>query len=525
MGNAASNTWAMNYRLLKGIHDDAYKHIDRAITLEEQEQPNQAIEAYKAGILTIDKALDVVIACPDNPDDTWRDACTMVQKMKQSRAEVLQRINAITSSPDFVQMEPPPMYDHVVDGQAESHSPERLRTYSELAEALDNLKIITPQGEADILISCDNVVQYFISPNGNGTVDQLEPQKMNIAILQDGSQMLYFLQIGNWIYPLVPGVSPCYRTEYRAFIFPDVHSAVEGASVGIVIPKDADALVLEILEDILLGVHTDEKKDKLSRQRRAEPHPQPGSSVASGLVTGAGYLSRGLIFTATKVGDLLNYGTPKVIANITPAQTSEVPTNVRKTLQIAEKGTGKAAEVTGVVASKIGVATNKLGQFLAPHIERQGTKLLTTAFNYTEDEASNRVNGVLTVAAGAVEGFGTVYQGLHQSAAILGSNLKDNSVKIVQHKYGESAGALANDTLGTVGNVISIRGNAKIFTPKGLAKSTIKQTGKAMIRSTAASAIMANAHASGSSNSEQAVEPSSGGGGTVVKKSDSQEKM
>ena len=72
---------------------------------------------------------------------------------------------------------------------------------------------------------------------------------------------------------------------------------------------------------------------------------------------------------------------------------------------------------------------------MAPHIEKQGTKLLTSSFKMNEVEAKNKVSGVLTVAAGAVEAFATVYGGLETSASILGRNLKDNSVKIVEHKY------------------------------------------------------------------------------------------
>lgn len=76
----------------------------------------------------------------------------------------------------------------------------------------------------------------------------------------------------------------------------------------------------------------------------------------------------------------------------------------------------------------------KLGQFLAPHIQKGGTKLLSSGLNMSEQEASNKMQGVLTVAAGAVEGFTTVYRGLETSASILGNNLKNNTVKIVQHK-------------------------------------------------------------------------------------------
>lgn len=86
-------------------------------------------------------------------------------------------------------------------------------------------------------------------------------------------------------------------------------------------------------------------------------------------------------------------------------------------------------------ASRIGFATQALGRFLAPHIQTQGTKLLTSGFKYSEEEASSRMSGILTVAAGAVEGFATVYDGLEQSASILGQSLSDNTVKVVQHKY------------------------------------------------------------------------------------------
>lgn len=87
-----------------------------------------------------------------------------------------------------------------------------------------------------------------------------------------------------------------------------------------------------------------------------------------------------------------------------------------------------------ILADKVGYATQALGRYLAPHIQKQGTRLLTSGFNLSEEEASSKVNGILTVAAGAVEGFSTVYRGLETSASILGNNLSNNTVKIVQHK-------------------------------------------------------------------------------------------
>lgn len=47
-------------------------------------------------------------------------------------------------------------------------------------------------------------------------------------IARDGQNPITFLQVGQWVYPLVPGVSPCYRTDYGAYILPDVHSDIPG---------------------------------------------------------------------------------------------------------------------------------------------------------------------------------------------------------------------------------------------------------------------------------------------------------
>jgi spartin len=85
-------------------------------------------------------------------------------------------------------------------------------------------------------------------------------------------------------------------------------------------------------------------------------------------------------------------------------------------------------------ASKIGNCTVALGKYLAPHIQRQGTKLLSSTCNLTEQEASDKMDEVLEVAAGTVEGIRTVYDGLETSARILANSMADNTVKIVERK-------------------------------------------------------------------------------------------
>lgn len=60
MGNSeSSSSWPRSYSDIKINHDEAYRTIQEAIPLEEQERPHEAIEKYKGGILLIDTALNI----------------------------------------------------------------------------------------------------------------------------------------------------------------------------------------------------------------------------------------------------------------------------------------------------------------------------------------------------------------------------------------------------------------------------------------------------------------------------------
>lgn len=122
-----------------------------------------------------------------------------------------------------------------------------------------------------------------------------------------------------------------------------------------------------------------------------------------------------------------------------------------------------------------------MGRFLAPHIQKHGSRIVSYSFGVDNQEANEYVNDILTICAGAVEGFGTVYDGLENSATILGKSLSGNTVKVFEHTYGPQVGEVAGSTFDTVGNVINVHRNVSIFTPKGFAKKTAKGTGTGIV--------------------------------------------
>jgi len=39
----------------------------------------------------------------------------------------------------------------------------------------------------------------------------------------------FYMHIGSWVYPLVPGVSPMLQTNSRTFIIPDLQASIPGS--------------------------------------------------------------------------------------------------------------------------------------------------------------------------------------------------------------------------------------------------------------------------------------------------------
>lgn len=54
---------------------------------------------------------------------------------------------------------------------------------------------------------------------------------------------------------------------------------------------------------------------------------------------------------------------------------------------------------------KLGDLTLALGKQIAPHIKEQGSRLLSTALNKDQKETDQTMDGVLTVAAGGLQGI------------------------------------------------------------------------------------------------------------------------
>jgi hypothetical protein len=145
----------------------------------------------------------------------------------------------------------------------------------------------------------------------------------------------YFLSIEDIYYPLVANESPCLRTDYGAFLFPDIEN--RHASIGVLIPSEHLEIFTSILEDIL----------QKSLRKKIDPAREKGRKISGHIVKGATFLSNGLVKGAEKTTNFMNNSTPGLMNYINPSQNdTHVCPPVKKGVKIAKNVTCTAADVT-----------------------------------------------------------------------------------------------------------------------------------------------------------------------------------
>lgn len=302
-------------------------------------------------------------------EEKMKDLKKMIYNFKMQRSEILLRIGTIYRKIE----EAPETYERKAstDTTPNDNQKRRARTYVELEKVLKEIGKIAPNESnnlIEILFCCNGVKLYYIESNGE-VVSSLADFALRIVKLgsdfEKNLDETIFLQLiksadstidigqevtenpvdetvaegacgseeshadTSFIYPLIPGVSPCFRTKFNAYILPDLQSN-DGSAIGLIIPPEFDDIVLDILIEILKGVVKENGDVEFgdlsqigldsSRFRRST-----GDKVSENIVTGAQWLSMGLMRTAEKTGEFIDYSTPYILSKIQKASENTPP--------------------------------------------------------------------------------------------------------------------------------------------------------------------------------------------------------
>jgi len=359
--------------------------------------------------------------------------------------------------------------------------------------------VYVPQREAEELFNLpDSVHIFFIAATGQVSTFS-EPTTLRIFRFKDTSEgeTKTFIQVGGWTHPLIPGASPVLEAGNGAFMFPDVYGD-DGSCVGLVLADDSpfniDGEAQSQLANIL---------DELTALKKEEPavNEQNLGKIGSALLKGAQVVGKGMEMGAEKATHLIEYVSEKQKAKIQDRSPDE-DVKVNKAIVTSVKGakfaTNATVKVSGFVSKRVG----KLSKGLAKHLAKKMEPTVTGATGgigggKSSTTKSSSMHNIVDAARGGLLAYGTVYASLEESAKVLGKSVKEESVQVVEKKYGKQSGEVLEDGLTSAGNATMTYMNIQSLGVKGLVKKTAKDTGKQLGKA------VLEAHATGGNNEKK----------------------
>uniref|UniRef100_A0AC11B0U6 Spartin n=1 Tax=Ovis aries TaxID=9940 RepID=A0AC11B0U6_SHEEP len=344
--------------------------------------------------------------------------------------------------------------------------------------------------DADELILIPNGVQiFFVNPAGEVSAPSY-PGYLRIVRFLDNSLDTFlnrppgFLQVCDWLYPLVPDRSPVLKCTVGAYMFPDTMLQASGCFVGVVLSSELPEDDRELFEDLLRQMSDLRLQTNWDWAEGENEFQIPGGSGSASdqLKEASGTDLRQLdpgnkdVRHKGKRGKKTK-GTSSEEVNLSHMVPCE-PVSEEKAKELPEW----SEKVAHNILSVDGVCTvaNCVGKELAPHVKKHGSKLVPESLKKDRNGKST-LDGAMVVAASSVQGFSTVWQGLECAAKCIVNNVSAETVQTVRYKYGHTAGEATHNAVDSAINVGVTAYNIDNIGIKAMVKKTAKQTGHTLL--------------------------------------------
>ncbi|XP_034557022.1 spartin b isoform X2 [Notolabrus celidotus] len=338
--------------------------------------------------------------------------------------------------------------------------------YSRTSNSTPSPQSMGEEGEELVYIP-HGVQIFFVTPEGQVSAPSYPGYLRLVKFTSDHSDRMpnrppAFLQVCDWIYPLMAMDSPVLLCNTGVFMFPDMMAPGPGYYVGVVLSSELPAVERELFHDLLsqmtdLRVQApDEATDTINLSQKVsiaatedtapeetapaetedeKPLPEWSEKVANGILTGASWLSWGLVKGAEFTGKAIHKGASKLREHITPEdKPTHVSPTVTKGLHVAKQATGGAVKVSQFLVDGVCTVAGCVGRELAPHVKKHGGKLIPESMKKDKDGRSN-IDGAMVVAASGVQGFATMWTGLEFAAKNITTSVASETVTTVKHKF------------------------------------------------------------------------------------------
>ncbi|XP_064158139.1 spartin-like isoform X6 [Anguilla rostrata] len=329
--------------------------------------------------------------------------------------------------------------------------------YAQRSGSSSSLQDLGEDGEVLLLLP-QGVQIFFVTPDGQVSAPSYPGYLRVVKFTSESpasapNRPPAFLQVCDWLYPLMFTDSPVLLCNTGVFMFPDLMAPTQGSYVGVVLSSELPASDRELFKDVLsqltdLRVQapdgTGDSIDLSQKVPLVPPQeeslvedekllPEWSEKVAQGILSGASWLSWGLAKGAEYTGKAIHMGASKLREHITPEDTPTIvsPT-VTKGLHVARQATGGAVKVSQLLVEGVCTVAGRVGKQLAPRVKKHGGKLIPESLKKDKDGRSN-VDGAMVVAASGMQGFATMWMSLEAAAKNIAKSMATETVTTVRH--------------------------------------------------------------------------------------------
>jgi hypothetical protein len=219
-----------------------------------------------------------------------------------------------------------------------------------------------------------------------------------------------------------------------------------------------------------------EVKDKTSVT--PQMNKTTADKISSGITTTSNYIGEAVDVLSEKTKSVYSNYSQNYVATEKPNEKpTEISDSTLKLLSASKTATRHAANVTGTVAGWIGSAVKfgagKIGEHIDKHYipEKDKTK-----------ERESKMDKVVKIGGSSISAIGSIWNNLEKNGRDVGRAVREDTVKMVNHKHGEKAAKATDDGFRT-----AIDGTRTVFYIndmgiKAIAKNTAKQAGKQVVK-------------------------------------------
>lgn len=223
-----------DFKSLQTLHDKAYKHIEKGLADDENENMDNAISNYRAGLQLLDKALAVDCEKLSESEDKKDSAKQMQQKMTKTKLQIEYRLQSLQVQRNVTARHPstpmeldgPPSYEDVMSESGTNSMTDA--SFQSLGDSImsDESSEVFVADASEVYSIPDGVQIFFITPEGYVSAPSYPSALKIFKFVNEATHSTVprppaFLQVGNWVYPLQTGASPALHASNGAYVFPD----------------------------------------------------------------------------------------------------------------------------------------------------------------------------------------------------------------------------------------------------------------------------------------------------------------